>query len=89
MYAAGSSSSTSSSFLHFVMDDPIISWWADCPCCWKRIQIISDRWKPVVYCYNCWKWWIDWHWEMKWAGTRDCMLMLATRSVQDNPHAAP
>ena len=70
--------------LHFVLDMP--TWlWAHCPCCGKWMQFIAGERMPDEYCYSCWMLWIDWYWEKKWATTRDCMLMLATKSLQDNP----
>ena len=68
--------------------------WVQCPCCkvWMKMLTtkeraeIADLWQNSnCYCGNCWRWWIEWQWEM----TRDCMLMLATRSLQDNPNDVP
>ena len=68
--------------LHFVLDMPI--WWVDrCPGCgnWTQYMALELCMPDEYYCYNCWD---DWF-EKKWARTRDCMLMLATKSLQDNP----
>ncbi len=56
--------------------------------------VVEGRWS----CHGCWRSWMDkneacpiqveWR-ETAWADTVDCMVMLATRSVQDNPHAVP
>jgi hypothetical protein len=37
----------------------------------------------AIGCYSCWDDWLLW--EKKWAKTTDCMLMLATKSLRDNP----
>ena len=47
-----------------------------CRWCWMNEVEVEGR-----YCHGCWRRWSE------WATTVDCMLMLAARSVQDNPHA--
>ena len=62
--------------------------WEQCDCCssWMKVWSIQEFTghfgEEVIYCADCWRWW---HVEICWPATRDCMLMLATRSLQDNP----
>ena len=83
MFETGSSSSTSSFLVcaSLCLLDMSI-WWMDrCPGCGNvTVFMALELCMPdEYYCYNCWD---DWF-EMKWARTRDCMLMLATKSLQD------
>ena len=68
--------------LHFVLDMPI--WWqANCPCCGNWKMVMPDE----IGCYSCRNDWL--YWEKKWAKTTNCMLMLATKSLHDNPKWCP
>jgi len=71
--------------LHFVLDMPITWSWARCPCCDIWIQFIAGAREPDEWCYRCWMLWLDWYAEKKWAITRAYIVMLARKSLQDNP----
>ena len=65
-------------------------------CCWM-INEVEVEGRYCDACYVCSiprDRYVDWHeavaWrETAWADTVLCMVMLATKSVQDNPHAVP
>ena len=72
-----------------------VGWqWFTCNGCCRWCWMINEVEVEGRYCDGCYVCWRDWHeavaWrETAWADTADCMVMLATRSVQDNPHAVP
>ena len=81
-------------FFYFVLDMPSLwyRWqWSQCPCCsrWTKILTCQETTFRNAYCGACWRWWRDMHQYIWWPSTVACMVMLATRSVQDNPHAVP
>ena len=47
----------------------------------------DEMWDPY-YCGNCWRWWYEMHDEVWWPATRAYIVMLARRSVEDNPSKA-
>jgi hypothetical protein len=73
--------------LHFVLDMPMRC----CPCCkeWTETKFTGpdDEYRCCIW--DCVSLRIDWailrQLEMKWARTKDCLLMLATNSLHDNP----
>ena len=71
--------------LHFVLDMPM-RW---CHCCkkWIETKFTGPDEKYRCSFWDCVILRIDWaisrQLEMKWARTTDCMLMLATKSLQD------
>ncbi len=62
------------------------SWWTACDYCFEWMMVYDtqdfDFDQEGIYCADCWRWW---HVEICWPATMDCMLMLATKSLQDNP----
>ena len=47
----------------------------------------DEMWDPY-YCGNCRRWWYEMHDEVWWPATRAYIVMLARRSVEDNPSKA-
>ena len=73
------------SMLHHSRHSPT-GWYSltACDCCssWMKVYCIKDFDEEGIYCADCWRWW---HVEICWPATMDCMLMLAKKSLQDNP----
>ena len=84
---AGSSSSTSSFLVCSslcLLDMPIRREWYCCPCCENWFEFIPGCREPDEWCYKCERLWEDWFAKKKWARTRAYIVMLATKSLQDN-----
>ena len=62
------------------------SWWTACDYCCELMKVYDttdfDFDQEGIYCADCCRWWHD---EICWPVTMDCILMLATKSLQDNP----
>ena len=67
--------------------------WVQCPKCKVWIETLAplnpdDVVQETRYCGKCTIWWYDMHNRVWWPATRAYIVMLARRSVEDNPSKA-
>tara|TARA_B110000261_G_C12890450_1_gene280219 strand:+ start:324 stop:533 length:210 start_codon:yes stop_codon:yes gene_type:complete len=62
----------------------LATWWTTCDYClqWMKMFDTDDADEEGIYCDDCWRWWDV---EICQPATIDCMLMLAAKSLLDNP----